>query len=293
MLLTVITPTYNRAHLLERCYESLINQTDKDIEWLVIDDGSTDGTKDIMKDLINKNQIKIRYFFKENGGKHTALNIGFKEAQGVLSLILDSDDILTLDAVESIRKKWEIYKDSKGLSSLVFLRKYSNGQIIGQSFPKNLKYSNHIDIAINNQIKGDKCEVYITDILKQYQFPVFENEKFMGESVVWIEMGRQYGLVCINKPIYETEYLEGGLTLSGRKLRIQCPLGGRLLAKKCMKKDIKFIMRLKNSILYNTYSLFAQKSFIEIIKENDYRLLTITGFIPGYLLYKFWRRRYK
>ena len=219
-LLTVITPTYNRGNLLENCYNSLKNQVDLNFEWLIIDDGSTDNTKDVVDKFISENIVPIRYIYKKNGGKHTALNIGFKEAKGELSLILDSDDTLTKDAVRSIWEVWDKSKNINDISSIVFLRRYKNGEIIGDNFKEDMKVTNHIDIAFNNRVRGDQCEVYVTDILKQYQYPIFENEKFMSESVVWTQIGRKYRLICVNKPIYITEYLPGGLTKSGRKLRI-------------------------------------------------------------------------
>jgi len=103
-MITILTPTYNRKHTLRRAYDSLINQTNKDFEWLVIDDGSKDDTKELIDEFISENKITIKYFFKENGGKHTALNFGTNKAKGELVLILDSDDYLSNDAIELVKK---------------------------------------------------------------------------------------------------------------------------------------------------------------------------------------------
>lgn len=291
--ITIITPTYNRGNLLRNCYKSLISQTDTEIEWLIIDDGSIDNTKKIVNEFISENIINIRYVYKENGGKHTALNIAFKEASGYLSLILDSDDILTSNAVETIKMYWNKYKHISDLSSLVFLRKYSDGKIIGQKFSENYKITNHIDIAVNNKVFGDKCEVYLTKILNEYQYPVYKDEKFMSESVVWMKIGRKYKLVCINEAIYQTEYLEGGLTKSGRTLRIKCPQGGIEDAKERMKSDCILKQRIKGAILCNCYSLFAQKSMREIIRNSEYKILSVLNLPTGYLLYKYWQFKYE
>lgn len=292
-LLTVITPTYNRGNLLENCYNSLKNQVDLNFEWLIIDDGSTDNTKDVVDKFISENIVPIRYIYKKNGGKHTALNIGFKEAKGELSLILDSDDTLTKDAVRSIWEVWDKSKNINDISSIVFLRRYKNGEIIGDNFKEDMKVTNHIDIAFNNRVRGDKCEVYVTDILKQYQYPIFENEKFMSESVVWTQIGRKYRLICVNKPIYITEYLPGGLTKSGRKLRINCPLGGMLFAKECIKDDIILKYRIKNAILYVCYGFFAKKKLSYMVNESGSKVLVFFMIPLGYTLYKYWNYKYK
>ena len=292
MLLTIITPTFNRAKLLSNCYESLKNQSDKDFEWLIVDDGSIDNTEEIIKEFKRENCISIRYIKKKNEGKHSALNLGFIEAKGTLSIIVDSDDILTSNAVETIRKMWNKYKNIEDLSSIVFLRGYPNGKVIGDSFPQDEFLSNHIECRVNNNIDGDKSEVYVTKILKKYRFPVFEGEKFISEGYVWLKMGKKYKAIYVNKIIYITEYLEGGLTKSGRKLRIQCPLGGIVSAKEGMGKEFILSQRVKQTLLYVSYSFFAKKNALQVINESDYKSLTLANLIPGFLLYKYWGYKY-
>ena len=290
--LTIVTPTYNRGNLLFNCYDSLLKQTSNNFEWLIVDDGSSDNTEEIVNSFINENIINIKYIKKINGGKHTALNIAFKKAEGEMLLILDSDDKLTNDAVETIIKIWNENKDIKGLASISFLRAYSNGEIIGDKFPKDLYLSNYIDCRINLGIKGDKSEAYLTNIIKNFSFPEFQGEKFIGEGIVWSKLGRKYKELYVNKPIYITEYLEGGLTNSGRKLRINCPNGGRLNAEEGMCKEVNLKMRIKYSILYSCYSFFAQKSLKDIFKDNKYKFITLLGVFPGYILFKYWDYKY-
>lgn len=292
MLLTILTPTYNRSNLLKRCYNSLKEQTNKNFEWLVIDDGSTDDTKTIIEGFIEEDILPIRYIYKENGGKHTALNVGFKKAKGELTIIVDSDDSLTFDAVETIDNLWKQYRENKEISSIVFLRKYSNGKIIGDKFPQDNFISNHIECRINLGIDGDKSEVYVTKILNKYQFPVFEGEKFLSEGIIWTQIGRAYKAVYINKPIYVTEYLNDGLTKSGRGLRIKCPLGGMLNSKDYLQKDIRLNVRIKQMILYQCYGLFAKKNLHEMINSCGCKILFILCTPCGYLLYKYWKFKY-
>lgn len=291
-LLTIITPTYNRGDLLKNCYESLKNQSNKNFEWIIIDDGSTDNTECIVKNLIEEDIIKIKYFKKVNGGKHTALNVGFEEAMGELTIIVDSDDLLINEAVSIISKLWHENKNINNLSSIVFLRSHSDGKIIGDEFPKDRLLSNHIQCRINMGINGDKSEVYVTKVLKKYKFPVFEGEKFMSEGIVWYRIGKEYDALYVNKAIYITEYLPGGLTKSGRNLRIKCPLGGIEASKEGMSKEVNLKQRVKHTLLYVSYSYFANKDLKDIINNNNNKYLTIASIPLGYCLYRYWNNKY-
>ena len=119
-MITILTPTFNRDYILKKAYNSLLNQNNKKFEWLIIDDGSTDKTKELVNKFKSENKIKIRYFYKKNGGKHTALNFGINKAKGDLILILDSDDYLRKDAVELVYKYWDKYKDNDKLCGITF-----------------------------------------------------------------------------------------------------------------------------------------------------------------------------
>lgn len=111
--LTVFTPTYNRAYIIKNVYDSLVLQTEKNFEWLVIDDGSSDNTEELIKSLIEEKKIHIRYEKKENGGQHTALNRAIEEARGKMLMIVDSDDYLKPNAVERVLY-WENTINDKG-----------------------------------------------------------------------------------------------------------------------------------------------------------------------------------
>lgn len=292
VLLTILTPTYNRCELLSKCYKSLQAQTIKDFEWLVIDDGSTDNTSSCINMYVKESNFPISYIKKENGGKHTALNVGFSEAKGSLTIILDSDDVLIPNAVETIKEVWEKNKDIPRLSSISFLRGNKKGEAIGDLFPRDEFLSDHIECRFNLGIGGDKSEVYVTEILKKYKFPVFKNEKFMSEDIVWTRMGREYKTLYMNKVIYITEYLEGGLTKSGRKLRIKCPLGGIEAHKEYLSKEFKIKIRIKHALIYVAYNFFAKKNIMQIVNGSEYKLLAISNLIPGFLLYKYWDYKY-
>ena len=132
-MITIITPSYNRAYIIGKAYESLIAQTSKDFEWLIIDDGSKDNTKEVVEEFIKENKIKIRYYYKENGGKHTALNLGIKKAKGDYILILDSDDRLTPNAVARVLEVWKKYKSENEIACLSFSRVYPNNKKLAKN----------------------------------------------------------------------------------------------------------------------------------------------------------------
>lgn len=290
--LTIITPTYNRGELLNNCYKSLKEQTYKNFEWIIVDDGSEDNTNKIVEKIIKENVVDVKYIYKENGGKHTALNKGIKKAIGELTLILDSDDILVNNCVEIIFKEWEIHKSNTELCGMTFLRSYSDGSVIGDKFPEDYLIDTFIDCRMNKGILGDKCEVLVTNILKQYEFPVFENEKFLGEHTVWVRIGRDYKTLHINKRIYITEYLEDGLTKAGRKLRIESPLGGIVSSNECVTNEFKFKIKLKNSILYNTYGYFSTQKFYKMYRNSKNKILFILTRPLGNILHMYWKKKY-
>lgn len=160
MLITILTPTYNRAYTLTRLYKSLAIQSCKEFIWLVLDDGSTDNTEILIKELKQDATFEIRYIKKKNGGKHTAINEGVKEINTILTFIVDSDDYITEDAIETINIMWNKYKSIPQLSGIWFLNKDPNGKVIGDYFPQEEFISDYTRTIINAKICGDKSVVY-------------------------------------------------------------------------------------------------------------------------------------
>ena len=140
-LLTILTPTYNRGKYLEDIFKVLQQQTNQNFEWLIVDDGSTDNTKEIVESFIESNKLRIRYFCKENGGKHTAVNYGLKYISTKLTVILDSDDTFTNDAVEVIEKTYNENKNEENICGFTFLRQRKNGDLFGKAFPREGRYN--------------------------------------------------------------------------------------------------------------------------------------------------------
>ena len=216
MKLTIFTPTYNRAYILENLYNSLLNQTNIDFEWIIIYDESIDNTDQLVESWINQNRLDIKYIKQSHGGKHRAINKASEIANGKYMFIVDSDDMLTKDAVEKVLE-WidEIDQDETfcGVSGLKIL---NNGQVVGGDIDS----TNYVDATNFEREKynllGDKAEVYRTDLLKKYKFPEFDNEYFVTEEVCYQEIANaKYKIRWYNYPIYICDYLDDGLTNMG------------------------------------------------------------------------------
>ena len=213
-MLTILTPTYNRGYTINKGYESLCRQTCMDFEWVVIDDGSTDNTEELVRRWqAETTAFPVTYVKQENGGKHRAVNRGVALAKGDHVLILDSDDYLTDDAVETIRKWTDEVAQLEGFAGVAGLRGWAEkedaiGGFIGRDFVDATNIQrNKLDLS------GDKAEVYRVDILRKYPFPEFEGEKFLRESAVWDAIALDgYKLRWYNQIVYKCEYLADGLT---------------------------------------------------------------------------------
>lgn len=234
-MITVFTPTYNRAHLLPRLYESLCKQDSMDFEWLVIDDGSKDNTSDLFYKWMEKpSPFPIRYMKIKNGGKQRAINYAMDLAKGKYFFIVDSDDVLADRAISFIEQAFcllPVEDDSYiGISGL---RVYFDGSYIHQK-PQIDPSIGYIDC--NNVerprycLQADMAEVFFTDKLKRYKFPVWEGETFTPEAVVWDQMALDgYKLRWFDTPIYYCEYQEGGLSDSTWTLLKHNPMGYAML----------------------------------------------------------------
>lgn len=288
--LSIVTPTYNRAHLLQACFDSLLNQTDLDFEWIIVDDGSTDDTAAVVSGFQTE-QFPIRYIRKENGGKHTALNASMEHIRGSYLLILDSDDYLTPDAVETVRKYWSIYADQPNIAMVTLLRGHTKedplctGPVANQAV-------NIVRYRRNIIHSTDCCEVIRSEIFKRFPFPVFEGERFLSEGVLWNRVGLEYQCVYVNEVIYICEYLEGGLTKSGRAMRIRNPQGGMLSSQLNMHPKNYLTQRIKNGLLFSAYGFFAGLSPVEILAKNPYRALTALCLLPGWAIFRYWGHKY-
>ena len=178
--ISIITATHNRSQLLNRLYKSLRKQTNQSFEWIVIDDDSNDDTWDVLNHF-DTDSFVIKKKHVLHGGKHRALNKGISLAEGQLTFIVDDDDWLVPDAIETILKYHNIYGDLPGICGYSFLRKYPNGKINTNEFSEDVVIASYVQARVNSKARnvvGDRAEVYFTDILKENPFPEFEGEFF-------------------------------------------------------------------------------------------------------------------
>ena len=255
-LISILTPTYNRGKLLLPLYESLKNLTFEDFEWLIVDDGSEDDTEQYALSWIAHNiqnaEFPIRYIKKSNGGKHTAINRGVREANGELILILDSDDTLPADSLATIAQYYEQCKGYKDCAGVCGLMAHHDGQLIGTGFPKEPMYESALQFryAEKGNVTGDLLEVYKTSVMREFPFPEIENEKFCPESLVWNRIANKYKLFCFNKVIYYRDYLEGGLTSKIVRIRMNSPIASTMTYAEMLDYNISLKWKIRSAINY-------------------------------------------
>ena len=288
-MITVLTPTYNRAHLLPRLFESLKNQTCYDFEWLIIDDGSSDNTKEVVDNFILNSSFPIIYKYKENGGKHTALNYSYQFITSALIFIVDSDDYLTADAIQTINDIYNKYKKENDLCGFSFLRgKPDGGYLSDSGVPKDGMKESYVDCRINRGIGGDMAEVWLTHCLKEYPFPEFKGEKFLGEDIVWVQLSKKYKLRFFNKVIYVSNYLEDGLTNNRRKHNINSPNGCVARAEVFLNSNCNLKIKIKSMLQYQIYGSYAKRLLGDLFKNISDKWLFILCYLPAFVIKKSW-----
>ena len=255
-LISILTPTYNRGKLLLSLYNSLKSLTSRDFEWLIVDDGSEDDTEQYALSWIAYNtenhDFSIRYIKKCNGGKHTAINQGVREANGELILILDSDDTLPSDSLTIITQYYAQCKTLEDCAGICGLMAHHDGTLIGTGFLKDPMYESSLQFRYKDKVTvtGDLLEVYKTSVMREFPFPEIDNEKFCPESLVWNRIAEKYKLLCFNKIIYYRDYLEGGLTSKIVRIRMNSPIASTMTYAEMLDYDISLKWKIRSAINY-------------------------------------------
>lgn len=296
-MITVFTPTYNRAKLLPRLYESLCRQTYRDFEWVVVDDGSVDETLSVIEqfsvlgfefsgnddendsyDFVCTENIKlktqnskpagfpIRYFYQENGGKHRAINRGVQEAKGELFLILDSDDSLPDCSLEKIVDVYAQVKEDDSFGGVCGYMAHHDGTVIGNGNDDEILDTNTIDLRYRYNVKGDMCEVFRTSVLKEIPFPEIDGEKFCPEVLVWNRIALKYKLRVFHDVIYYRDYLDNGLTDRIVKIRMNSPIASMMCYQEMSELDIPLLQKIKAAINYWRFRFCSNKSEWPVLK---------------------------
>lgn len=281
-ILTVFTPAYNRAYTLHKCYESLKRQTNKNFKWLIVDDGSTDNTKELVMKWKEEVDFEIKYIYKKNGGMHTAHNTAYENIDTELNVCIDSDDYLTDDAVEIIINEWKRVKN-ENLAGLGALNIFENGKVIGTKFPENLKTAKYFDIYNKHGVKGDKKFIYRTELTRCFPYPEFEGEKYVGLDYKYKKLDEKYEVALVNKVVCIVEYMEDGSSKNMLRQYRNNPKGWcffRLENLKIPNTSIKY--KFKESVHYISSSLILKD--IKFLRKMPYKTIAILGIPFGFLL---------
>lgn len=280
-MISVFTATYNRAKELKDLYASLQRQTFKEFEWVIVDDGSTDDTKSVIDEFINNNDMEITYKYQKNGGKMRAHNTGLALVKGEYFVEIDSDDYFVDDALEVIYNSYQKINDDYNIAGVVFLNyKKNSKEIIGTPFPKNNMIETYFNIYNNYNVTGDKEFTFKTDIIKLFEFPMLEGEKFVPEALLFNRISEKYKFLYCNEGVIYKQYLENGYSNNYFKLAKNNPKGQVLYYKELYKLEPS----LYNVAAYNMYSIFAKTGFIKTIKNHPSILKSLIMYIPA--LYK-------
>jgi len=246
-MITVLTPTWNRAHTLKRVYESLCAQTDARFEWLVVDDGSTDGTAALLEQLQADARFPVRIVSQPNGGKHVAINAGGAQSAGEWVLILDSDDALVPEAVAAVHR--EIARDpGPDVSGLCFRKAYFDGRIVGRTDVREARLFLHPTRA-GQLFKGDLAYVFRRSALRSHPFPVIPGEKFFPELYVWNLIGDDGRILFFpHEAIYLCEYLPDGYSANFPRVLKGSPRGFFIYYRAQVRREATLLRKVKCAV---------------------------------------------
>ena len=287
MKLSILTATYNRANYLSKLYESIKENLKYNItpEWIIVDDGSTDDTKNIVQGFIEENSIIIKYMYQKNSGKMSAINEAVKMATGDLIVDCDSDDHFTNDSFEIIEKHSEKLLNNEEFYGLVFLKMEDNGEISGKRFNKNNQITTMFDLYFKDDIGGEKILVYNAKIRKIYSHQLEHNEKFITEARMYHKMDENYKLYAVNEVIEQGSYIEDGYTKNINKTFKESPYGYYMYFKELMQKNMKGVKFSKRLYSIKHFILFGyltnNKFNVTLIKDKINKILYIVLYLPG------------
>lgn len=281
-MLTIFTPTYNRKCSLMTAYTALLSQTCQNFMWLIVDDGSSDGTSELVQAWVKDGKIKIEYHYQENSGKMKAHNKGVFLCQTELFTCVDSDDYLTADGVESIYKVWDSLPDKTQFAGIVAHKgKDANTLLHNTNFPS-LEKSTLINLY-QSGFAGETTLIYRTDLLKQFPFPEFPNENFIPEDVVYNQIDDIAPLYIYPKILTICEYHTDGLSNHIKTIRNHNPHGYFLYYQVKLQRSSPSFLRYK----YTAYAiLFAKRLKLPLFTSIPASSLEIILALPAAYLLK-------
>ncbi|WP_417558876.1 glycosyltransferase family 2 protein [Mesoflavibacter zeaxanthinifaciens] len=279
--ITVFTTTYNRAYLLPILYESLLKQSNKNFIWLIIDDGSTDNTREIVKDWMTAGKIEIQYHYKENGGMHTGHNEAYRLINTEYNVCIDSDDFMPKNAIEIILNSVKNLEEN--FAGLVGLDAAKDGEIIGTRIPDKLHAVKLNELYSIHQVRGDKKLVYRTEIVRKYpEYPEYPNERFVPLDYLCLLIDQDYDLKPVNEVLCIVEYQDDGSTTNILKQYRRHPNGFAFSRISRIKHGKTFKEQFKNAVHLVSSAIFSKK--VSWLFKSDKTLLVIAAIPFGCLL---------
>ena len=293
MKISILTPTFNRGNLLKKLYDSIKNNISTckcSVEWLIMDDGSTDDTKNIIDKYKEEKIIDIKYFYQENKGKMEAINNLVQKVNGDYIVECDSDDFFLNNAFEIIENNIKEVNNQNDVYAYVFLKYNQNGENMGNNFKEDKYKSKMFDLYFKENIYGEKALVFNAKIRKKYKYELENGEKFITEARLHHKMDLKYNVICSNKPIMVCEYKEDGYSKNIQKIYKENPFGYYQYFKEILNLDLRKVKFKKLLYIYKHYILFSvltkQKNIITNIKGIKNKIAIAILFIPGKIMTK-------
>lgn len=283
-LLTIVTITYNRRETIKRLVRSLKNQSRMNFQWLIIDDGSTDGTSDYIKFVQKKEPFPIKLIRNSNRGKYKEINYSLSILNTKLMIIIDSDDYLIPRGAELIEEYWQKYSSVSDIGSMIFERGKMNEDEPIKTIDHEFIDRRYYYLAKAKKY-GDYSDVFVTDAVANYRFPEFKKEKFMSEGPLYYYLSQRKLSVFIPKVLTVGSYLNNGLTKNIRYNQVKNYKGTLYETNLYLDVDTPFLFRIKKAILYNYVALCCPEKFSRIFKRNKHKGMLVLCLLPAILVY--------
>lgn len=259
-IITVFTPTYNRSSLLKRLYKSLLEQENKNFKWLIIDDGSSDNTKTIVENWKKENKISINYFYKENGGIHTAYNLGIEKADTELFICIDSDDFMPADGIKNITDFWK-KNQSENVAGIIGLDYDLENKPLKNKMLPEVEKIYITELATKYKFDADTKMVHRTSLLKEVApMKVFKGEKNFNPIYLFLKVDKKFPLLVLNKNLCFVDYQETGMANNILQQFINSPRSFAELRKLNMSLSrVTPAFIFKNAVHYISSCIIAKK----------------------------------
>ena len=270
--LTVIVAAYNVEKYIEKCLESLLNQTYKNLEILVVNDGSTDNTKQIIEKYEKKSE-NLKLLNKENGGLSSARNFGLQNTETEYVTFVDGDDYLELNTYEVIMKKVEEEKTDLGIFNFkkVYSQKIINSKLDEKVYIKNfLKYlfskSTETDIVVWNKVF--KADIILKNQIYFENRAYFEDTGFIFRYLYFVEK-----VSLVEVPLYNYIQRENSITKKFNSIIISSCENTYKIIKEFYKKNNEY-EKYKNEIedMYLRMKIYTLNNSLEYGGNYNFEL---------------------